>query len=155
MTHHSTFCTIASAERTSPRNGSAGSPIFSAAMPMATDSTMSCRTLKDRPTSGEDGRPRMVCGARPGGEPPHAPVVSGAAWAAAATELLRPGSVSSPRPIPIETAIRAVTANQRSVWPASRRGVRDLLEVGDADDHGGDDQRRDEDLQQRDEGAAD
>src|SRR3954453_4218265 len=155
MTHHSTFCTTASAERVSRSNGSAGSPTLSTATPIATESTISCRTLKERTPSGEDCRPRMLCGTRPVRKSHQDPVVSGAAWAAASTELLRPGSVSRPRPMPIETAIRAVTANQRSVWPASRRGVRDLLEVGDADDHGGDDQRRDEDLQQRDEGAAD
>ena len=63
MTHHSTFWTIASAERTRPRNGSAGSPTLSAAMPMAADSTISCSTLKDRSPVGRATGGRGCCAA--------------------------------------------------------------------------------------------
>ena len=46
MTHHSSFCTISSAEPVNLRNGSALSPTESTAMPTAIEMTRICRALK-------------------------------------------------------------------------------------------------------------
>ena len=120
MTHHSTFCTIASAERVTDRNGSAASPTLSAATPTATETTISCSTLNEIDPSVEPCRPRMLPGTRPVRKSHHPPEASPWLAAVSDTELLRPGWVSRPRPMPMETAISAVMANQSSVWPASR-----------------------------------
>ena len=88
-------------------------------MPIATEITISCSTLNDSPivpsSCGAAWSPKMLPGTRPvrkSHQPPDVPM----SWAvAASTELLRPGSVSSPRPMPMETAISAVMANQSSV----------------------------------------
>ena len=57
--------------------------------------------------------------------------------------------------MPMATAISAVMANHSRVWPARRAALETCLRLAMLDDHGGDDQRRDEHLQQRHEGAAD
>ena len=57
--------------------------------------------------------------------------------------------------MPMATAISAVMREPQQRLAGQPRGVGDLLQVGDADDDRGDDQRRDERLQQRHEGAAD
>ena len=97
----------------------------------------------------------MLPGTRPVRKSNQAPVFSGAAALAASTELLRPGSVSRPRPMPIADGDQRGDREPQQGLAGQPGGVGDLLEVGDADDHGGDDQRRDQRLQQRHEGAAD
>src|SRR4051794_6783730 len=89
-------------------------------MPIYPDSTVGYGPLKHEPPMGEGLRPRRVGGPRPGSKSHPVPLLSVAARAAAPPELLRPGSVRSLRPIPIETAISAVIANQSRVCPASR-----------------------------------
>ena len=124
MTHHSTFCTIASTERVKDTKGSAAAPTLSAAIPTAAEITMSCRTLNEAP-SAEVSRPRKFAGTRPSRKSHQEPVVGGGAAAVVSTELWRPGSVSRPRPrpMPIATAINAVVPNHSSVCPASRAAL--------------------------------
>jgi hypothetical protein len=129
MTHQSTFWTIARADRTKPRKGSAGSPTLSAAIPIAAAMTMSCRTLNDSEPSGEPSRPRMLPGTRPPRKSHQEPVESGAVWAAASTLLLRPGCVTRPRVMPIVTAISAVIPNHRRVCPARRAALVTFLRL--------------------------
>ena len=84
-------------------------------MPMAAAMTISWSTLNDRRRPAEPCSPKMLPGTMPVRKSNQEPVLSGAAWAAASTELLRPGSVSRPRPMPMPTAISAVIANHSSV----------------------------------------
>src|SRR5436853_7819573 len=97
MTHHSTFCTTARAERVSRRSGSAGSLTLSTATPIATESTISCRTLKVRAPCGEDCRPRMLCGNRPVWKFHQDADVTEAAWVALCTERFVWGAVGTQR----------------------------------------------------------
>src|SRR5699024_3873833 len=124
ITHHSSFCTICRAEPVTLRNGSAFSPTESVAMPTAIEITRICRALKLRetePSSPADPvMPRKFEGTRPWRKSSQPPWVSEASAASAVTPELAPGEVTAPRAMPIETAIRAVIANQSSVFPASR-----------------------------------
>src|SRR3954468_25037672 len=133
MTHRRTFCAVARAERVSRRTGSAASPTLRTAIPIATEITISCSTLNDSPivpsSCGAAWSPKMLPGTRPVRKS-HQPPVVPMSWAAeASTELFRPGLVSRPSPMPMETAISAVMANQSRVWPASRAALDTCLRL--------------------------
>ncbi|CPU65080.1 Uncharacterised protein [Mycobacteroides abscessus] len=129
MIHHSTFCTIASAERLNARNGSAFLPDLSAAMPMTSATTRICSTLKltdvdaapvSAPSSPvsrlvEAPRPRTLPGMRPLRKSSHVPVRPGSEAASSETDARLPGWNSRPRPMPTATEIAAVMANHSSV----------------------------------------
>src|SRR5690625_801846 len=91
MIHQSTFCTMDSSEALNVRNGSADLPTFSAAIPIAIDTTINCRMLKSRPvttsvtppepsvwTSDSASRLRMFCGTSPVRKAHQSPVDDGA-----------------------------------------------------------------------------
>ena len=127
MTHHSSFCTISSAEPVTFRNGSAFSPTESTAMPTAMEMTRICSTLKlseTEPSSpAEPAMPRKFEGTRPLRKSIQPPWVEEASAASAETPEPSPGLVTAPSPMPIATAMRAVIANHRSVFPARRAAL--------------------------------
>ena len=131
MIHQTTFCTTASAARTTARKGSAGAPTLSAAMPTAAETTSTCSTLKPREvwtvsgstTEEETCRPRKLAGTRPVRKPSHEPCVPVYASAGAAAPLPAPGWTTRPSTRPTVTAIRAVIPNHSSVFHASRAAL--------------------------------
>ena len=119
-------------------------------MPTATAMTISWSTLNDRPiepvVAGAACRPRMLPGTRPVRKSHQRAGASPASVGAAASTRAccgRAGEQARGR-CRWTTAISAVMANQSRVCPASRAALETCLQVGDADDDGGDDQRRDE-----------
>ena len=123
MIHQRTFCTTASAERLKVRKGSACSPTLSVAMPTTMAMTRICRTLKSNatePASTEPSMPSGLVGMMPVRKSSHEPVLSGAAAWSRVTCAPFAGSMSRPRPMPVPTASRAVTANHSRVCPARR-----------------------------------
>lgn len=132
MIHQSTFCTIDSAARLNARNGSALSPSFSAAMPMAADTTTNCSTLKLRlvaaaPLSGSIDvfavRARKLVGTRLVRNAHQSPVRPGSAAWSWVTDVCSPGCRIRPSAMPMATAIKAVIANHSSVCPARRAAL--------------------------------
>src|SRR5699024_7554903 len=126
MIHHSTFCTMLSTDSVKFRNGSALAPTFSAAMPTTREMTTICSTLKSSETlssRNEDSRPRKLAGTTPERKSSQLPELPGAPACSDPMEVFWPGLVIRPNVMPIETAIRAVMANQSRVWPASRAAL--------------------------------
>ena len=93
-------------------------------MPMAIATTRICSTLNDIDTlpssPAEPSRPSTLAGTRPVRKSSHEPVDDGAEAASEATLVWSPGWMTRPRTMPMPTAIRAVMANQASVFHASR-----------------------------------
>ena len=127
MTQDKSRRKIASAEALNDRNASPLSPTRTAAAPIAIAATMIWRTLN--PTlvfalpsaiTVSAPSPRKLTGTRPLRKLSQLPLVAGTAAAAASTPLRTPGWSARPRTSPIETAISAVIANQRSVRTTSR-----------------------------------
>ena len=155
MTHHRTFCTIASAERTKPRNGSAGSPTLSAATPMATAITISWRTLNDSAPSARALQAEDVAGHQSGEEVEPSAALLGGGRGGGVDRAVAAGLGEQAQADADRHGDQCGDGEPQQRLAGEARGVGHLLEVGDADDHRGDDQGRDQHLQQRDEGAAD
>src|SRR5690554_2039787 len=114
MIHHRTFWIIFSSDSVPRRNGSAGAPTFTAAMPSAMEMTSNCRTLNtgSAPSSVTfTPRPRMLSGTTPARNAHHEPVDDGASAAAASTEEPMPGLSHTPMRMPATTDARDVAAN--------------------------------------------
>ena len=117
---------IDSAEALKARNGSAERPAFSAAIPMTSEMTTICSTLKPSDTlspRAEASIPRKFAGSSPVRKSTQLPDRPGASACSALIEVFSPGLVISPSPMPMATAMAAVMANQSSVWPASRAAL--------------------------------
>ena len=129
MIHHSTRWMTLSSDSVKARNGSALRPPLSAAMPTTTAITMICRMLKFTeevmapPAAGSatlfTPMPRKFCGIRPSRKFHHVPTVCGAAFSRP-VPACAPGWMVMPSTMPIDTAMKAVIANQSRVWPARR-----------------------------------
>ena len=129
MIHQRTFWMTARAEALRFRNGSAALPTFSAAMPTAIAITRIWSTLKLTAVVATPSvtvvlapRPRKFFGNRPVRKAHQSPDLPAylASWL---MPVLAPGCSSTPRPMPISTAISEVMANQSSVFQASRAAL--------------------------------
>ncbi len=128
MIHHSTRWMTFSSDSVKTRNGSAFLPALSAAMPTTAATTMTCRMLKptldEKVPSAAPGlvltvRPRKFCGMSPSRKFHQVPTVYGSPGSRPSPARL-PGWITRPRTMPMITAMNAVIANHRIVWPARR-----------------------------------
>ncbi|AGW41633.1 hypothetical protein O159_15840 [Leifsonia xyli subsp. cynodontis DSM 46306] len=131
MIHHSTRCTIVSAESVNARNGSALPLTFSAAIPIAAATTITCSTLKltvevasAAPFSTSTWvftcAPAKFAGISPTRKFHQVAVTPGSDAERAPWSARLPGWMITPSAMPMLTAISAVIPNYRSVRPASR-----------------------------------
>src|SRR5699024_5618821 len=118
MIHHKMTWMTLRKDSVKRKNGSAASPAFTAAMPMAREITSNCEAATDSETPSslvDADRPMKFSGTMDWINAVHEPTFEGSAADAGSTVEFTPGRITSATKIPTNTEKKAVMANHTKV----------------------------------------